>query len=426
MFGFKRSTYRFDVVHSDSIDPQPIKDADALVNYVIGVNNDLLDKDEKGWLFIEKLKESKKGSTVLYAARLELPLLEDNSYFDQLLSPFYTKKKVAYDESLITPVTENITDDTTPDTPELPADLAALIQKGNEQLQPDSVSNEISDQSVVSTLEPAAVDSSNQIQESTTLQEVELLKQQLKAKQDEIEQLQQKEERPLPGNESQLTLNATTADETAKILPEEKSGLYIHDSEPAVLSLQPSEQSVAAVIDRVRKDISSELEAFVLKETEKIQEEIQRLDRRGTIEKEISGRIQVEMDQQLDSDLSFLDDKKEKLIREEELRHHSTLKEIEDRHLKEREARIEEINSLFDQRYQAEFSKEYNQQTEQLVKILEGRQAELSRRQQELNDGLQANFANTLATFNQSHKKMIEIVERQKEVKQPVQLLKQA
>jgi hypothetical protein len=424
MFGFKKSTYRFDVVHSDSINSQPIKDADALVNYVIGVNNDLLDKDEKGWLFIEKLKESKKGSTVLYATRLELPLLEDNSYFDQLLSPFYTKKKVAYDESLITPAAENITDDTTPDTPELPADLAALVQKGNDQLQSDSISNEIPDQPVASTQEPAAVDSSNQVKESTTPEEVELLKQQLKAKQEEIEQMQQREERPLPASEIQTT--TTVSEEPAKILPEEKKGLFVQEPIKVDVPLQSSEQSVAAVIDRVRHDISAELNAFVSKETEKIEDEIQRLDRRGLIEKEISGRLQSEKDHRLDSELSLLIDEKEKLIREEELRHQSALKEIENNYLRNKQTMINEINSLFDQRYQAEYSDEYSRQTEQLVKILEGRQAELSRRQQELNEGLQANFANTLATFNQSHKQMIELVERQKETKQPVQLLKQA
>lgn len=434
MFGFKKSTYRFDVVHSDSIDSQPIKDADALVNYVIGVNNDLLDKNEKGWLFIEKLKESKKGSTVLYAARLELPLLEDNSYFDQLLSPFYTKKKLEYDESLVTPAAERSPEDKAPensDTPELPAELAALVQKGTENLQSNNDTEEIPNQPAAVIPEPAVVDCSKQVQESTTLQEVEVLKQQLKVKQAEIEQLKQKEERPLPVSENQLTLTTATAisEEPAKLPLEEKGSLHIHDSEPSALSLQPSEPSVAAVIDKVREEISAELNAFVAKETEKIQDDIQQLDRRGTIEKEISGRLQLEKDHRLDNELSLLIDEKEKLIREEELRHQSALKEIENSHLKNKRTMINEINSLFDQRYQMEYSEEYNQQTNQLVKILEGRQAELARRQQELNEGLQANFANTLATFNQSHKQMIEIVERQKNARDPIEsskILKQA
>ena len=85
MFGLKKAIYRFDLDASDNIQLKTISDATSLTSYVIGVNNDLFAKDTKGWLLIEKSKVTKKGDQKLYGLKLDLPILEENSYFDELL-----------------------------------------------------------------------------------------------------------------------------------------------------------------------------------------------------------------------------------------------------------------------------------------------------------------------------------------------------
>ena len=58
---------------------------------MIGVNNDLIKKEEEGWLYVEKIKEGKQEDQILYGKRIDLPILEDNPYFHDLLDPFDTK-----------------------------------------------------------------------------------------------------------------------------------------------------------------------------------------------------------------------------------------------------------------------------------------------------------------------------------------------
>ncbi|PWI83030.1 hypothetical protein DKB98_05715 [Enterococcus faecalis] len=98
--------YRYTLLHSDTIEAQPISSPEELINFVIGANNKLIDRKEKGWIYAEKIKESRHGEILLYGKRIDLPIFEDNPYFDNLLSNFHTKKLVPFVELLPSSVSE--------------------------------------------------------------------------------------------------------------------------------------------------------------------------------------------------------------------------------------------------------------------------------------------------------------------------------
>lgn len=98
--------YRYTLLHSDTIESQPISSPEELINFVIGANNKLIDRKEKGWIYAEKLKESRHGEILLYGKRIDLPIFEDNPYFDELLATFHTKKLIPFVELLPSSVSE--------------------------------------------------------------------------------------------------------------------------------------------------------------------------------------------------------------------------------------------------------------------------------------------------------------------------------
>ncbi len=95
-----KTTYRYELLHSKNIKGEAIDSTATLVRYVIGVNNDLIKKEEEGWLYVEKIKEGKQEDQILYGKRIDLPILEDNPYFHDLLDPFDTKKVISFVELL--------------------------------------------------------------------------------------------------------------------------------------------------------------------------------------------------------------------------------------------------------------------------------------------------------------------------------------
>lgn len=98
--------YRYTLLHSDTIEAQPISSPEELINFVIGANNKLIDRKEKGWIYAEKIKESRHGEILLYGKRIDLPIFEDNPYFDNLLYNFHTKKLIPFVELLPSSVSE--------------------------------------------------------------------------------------------------------------------------------------------------------------------------------------------------------------------------------------------------------------------------------------------------------------------------------
>lgn len=432
MFGFKKNAYRFEIMNSDNIQSEEIKDADSLVNYVIGVNNHLIDMEESGWLFIEKIKETKKGPIVLYVAKLELPNQEETVSFDHLLSPFYTRKKLSYDKTLVSPLSEDYIEDKSnskeDQTPELPEALAALADKGANELEKEDLFESVEE----------VVQEKQLNQSSEQQQQMNELINQMKKQQEEIKELKQmKREESLTTESISVPIqpdgaNSFLVDEYSHINSNETVSEELTPVEEAIakneasipeLTSQPSHQVVQDVLAMVKNEFSTRLTNFVTNEMEKINEEIKQLDTRGTIENEISVRIEKEKEQAIKTESARLSLEKQSLLQEEKQRHETALSSIEASYVKNMDLKLQEFNSSYESRRQTEITEEYQRQTKQLSLILQGKKEELSLRQQDLNEGLKDDFTQVLASFNANHEQVIQQIEKQKEQNVPIDFL---
>lgn len=427
MFNFLKGTFRFEVIHSDNIQTESILTPESLVNYIIGINNHLIKAEETGWVYAEKFKESKKGKELLYALKIELPLYEDNPYFDQLLSPFYTKKKRSFEEVVLleaTKVTKN-----EGGTPELPPELQALAESGTKRLEeqaPETV--EISE---MTSEEQDLVDPNDDQAEQQQL--IENLMYQLEIQQEEIQQLKQK-------NASNISTNNpfSNADMQTELVIKKKQtegspdksypGLSLDSieskaEEPPVLSTPESIGAVSDVLDLVKNEFSSRLSSFVEEETTKINQEIKELDTRHLIEGEVTKRVQTEKQRTIDAEVLVLENEEQKELKEEQQRHESAVATIKRTCAEKKATKEQELDVHFREKLSTDIAAEYKAQTDQLTRILQGKKDELAFKQKEMNEGLKANFAQVLASFNETHEKVIEQVEQQKVANQPIDFL---
>lgn len=97
---FNKKKYRIELSQVQNIRPDKVRNAADLVNFIIGENQELLDHEEQGSLVVSKIESSKKGEQILFAQRLELPMTAKTN-FDALLEPFYTRKPLEFDESIL-------------------------------------------------------------------------------------------------------------------------------------------------------------------------------------------------------------------------------------------------------------------------------------------------------------------------------------
>lgn len=97
MFKLLKKEVQYRISQSANIKSVEIENEIDLINHVIGVNNNIIDNEESGWLIVEKMLLTKKGETSIFAIRLELPIYEDNAYFNHLLLPFSSNKPVPHE-----------------------------------------------------------------------------------------------------------------------------------------------------------------------------------------------------------------------------------------------------------------------------------------------------------------------------------------
>ncbi|MEI5992469.1 hypothetical protein A5881_004025 [Enterococcus termitis] len=423
------------MIHSDNIQTESILTPESLVNYVIGVNNHLIKAEETGWVYAEKFKESKKGKELLYAFKIELPLYEDNPYFDQLLSPFYTKKKLAFEEVVLPEATKETKNEG--GTPELPPELQALADSGTKRLEeqlPETV-----EASEKTSEDQELVDPNDDQAEQQQL--IENLMYQLEMQQEEIQQLKQEEIQQLKQeNATNLSLNNPLSNEdiqTELVIKKKQTevspdksypGLSLDSiepktEEPSVLSTPESVGAVSDVLDLVKNEFSSRLSSFVEEETTKIDQEIKELDTRHLIEGEVKKRVQIEKQRTIDAEILVLENEEQKELKEEQQRHESAVATIKRTCAEKKATKERELDVHFKEKLSNDIAAEYKVQTNQLTRILQGKKDELAFKQKEMNEGLKANFAQVLASFNETHEKVIEQVEQQKVANQPIDFL---
>lgn len=427
MFNFLKGTFRFEVIHSDNIQTESILTPESLVNYVIGVNNHLIKAEETGWVYAEKFKESKKGKELLYAFKIELPLYEDNPYFDQLLSPFYTKKKLAFEEVVLPEATKVTKNESR--TPELPPELQALADSGTKRLEEQSPETvEISE---MTSEEQEIVNPNDDQAEQQQL--IENLMYQLEMQQEEIQQLKQKNATNLslnhPFSNEDIQTELVIKKKQTEVSPDKSyPGLSLDSiepktEEPPVLSTPESIGAVSDVLDLVKNEFSSRLSSFVEEETTKIDREIKELDTRHLIEGEVTKRVQIEKQRTMDAEILVLENEEQKELKEEQQRHESTVATIKRTCAEKKATKEQELDVHFKEKLSNDIAAEYQAQTDQLTRILQGKKDELAFKQKEMNEGLKANFAQVLASFNETHEKVIEQVEQQKVANQPIDFL---
>ncbi|MCO8259512.1 hypothetical protein [Enterococcus faecalis] len=172
---------------------------------------------------------------------------------------------------------------------------------------------------------------------------------------------------------------------------------------------------VQDVLLSTKAEVSQVLMTFVEKETAKIKEEIQELDKRGLIKEEFTKRLKMEEEQQLNELSQQLSKQKEESIQEENLRHQQRLQEIDQVFQNKSEEQVEAIKTTYKNKLDSSIKEEYDKQTEQLSRILQGKMDELQLRQQAINTSLESNFKEALAEFNREHSQVIEEVERKKQ-----------
>ena len=410
MFGLKKAIYRFDLDASDNIQLKTISDATSLTSYVIGVNNDLFAKDTKGWLLIEKSKVTKKGDQKLYGLKLDLPILEENSYFDELLFPFHTKKPIEYDQSVfLVDKNEIELEAIDNEEPVMTEEMKHLVEKGSTKITPS--------------VETADFDEEENINEESTeeieQENVEELLRKLKQQEEEIQKLKT-DKQPMETNDpventdievAKERIVSETLTDTAK-LPEN------------ITTTDTEDQSISEVLDMVKVEFGSRLELLIKKEKEKIQEEIKRLDERPEIPKKVTQKIDIEKNAAIEIEEKNLEINRLSALEEENKRHDQKIAEIEKEYATNRLIRLEAIKTEYEEKCNTLISQEYKKQTEQLEKILQGKKEELALRQKVLNDGLKNNFAKVLETFNADHDEVIKNIDQQKKSSELIDLTK--
>lgn len=410
MFGLKKAIYRFDLDASDNIQLKTISDATSLTSYVIGVNNDLFAKDTKGWLLIEKSKVTKKGDQKLYGLKLDLPILEENSYFDELLFPFHTKKPIEYDQSVfLVDKNEIELEAIDNEEPVMTEEMKHLVEKGSTKITPS--------------VETADFDEEENINEESTeeieQENVEELLRKLKQQEEEIQKLKT-DKQPMETNDpventdievAKERIVSETLTDTAK-LPEN------------ITTTDTEDQSISEVLDMVKVEFGSRLELLIKKEKEKIQDEIKRLDERSEIPVKVTKKIDIEKNAAIEIEEKNLEINRLSALEEENKRHDQKIAEIEKEYATNRLIRLEAIKTEYEEKCNTLISQEYKKQTEQLEKILQGKKEELALRQKVLNDGLKNNFAKVLETFNADHDEVIKNIDQQKKSSELIDLTK--
>ncbi|WDA67324.1 hypothetical protein [Lactococcus lactis] len=419
---FNKKKYRIELSQVQNIRPDKVRNAADLVNFIIGENQELLDHEEQGSLVVSKIESSKKGEQILFAQRLELPMTAKTN-FDALLEPFYTRKPLEFDESIleiqdekrnshenveegIYQVKNDIVQREENDEGYAPAPQLDLSDdKEEEESSSGSNKQVINDEQS----EPSNDTERTEINvpASTLLTEAavkEIVAKEMKGKDEEIERLKQSL-RSQEKEESTKVENPLVKDDHASeaILPT-----------PSVSFDVSEDVNVFDVIKMVKYDANKRLEDFIAQETAKINAEIEALDTRDKIEPTLSKRFGDEKELEIEELNRKAESEKTEAISTENARHEAALKSIESESEANRVSQLAKLTEEFSTKLSSAIKDEYERQTEQLNLILQGKTEELQLRQKAVNEGMKNTVSEVLEGFNTNHGEVIQNVERRK------------
>lgn len=419
---FNKKKYRIELSQVQNIRPDKVRNAADLVNFIIGENQELLDHEEQGSLVVSKIESSKKGEQILFAQCLELPMTAKTN-FDALLEPFYTRKPLEFDESIleiqdekrnshenveegIYQVKNDIVQREENDEGYAPAPQLDLSDdKEEEESSSGSNKQVINDEQS----EPSNDTERTEINvpASTLLTEAavkEIVAKEMKGKDEEIERLKQSL-RSQEKEESTKVENPLVKDDHASeaILPT-----------PSVSFDVSEDVNVFDVIKMVKYDANKRLEDFIAQETAKINAEIEALDTRDKIEPTLSKRFGDEKELEIEELNRKVESEKTEAISTENARHDAALKSIESESEANRVSQLAKLTEEFSTKLSSAIKDEYERQTEQLNLILQGKTEELQLRQKAVNEGMKNTVSEVLEGFNTNHGEVIQNVERRK------------
>lgn len=409
----------------ESFRQKEVKTPYELVTHIIDEDNRFRRDYLKGNVTITKVKNDLKAQ-VYYSEVIHLPQEESFNWLDAL-SPFFTKKPLTYsvNETLVSDPDHEAVEKEEQDSK--PLTLEDFESELFHTEKTESVSEPVSEEVTVPS---ESMREETREKECTTIQDktsetpdmIQVSKEVFEALQTELKE--QREEM------NRLTRNLQSMNITELVEPAFFTEKVITEREESQAQLEQDKLSehmeqlttvskhdaiVQDVLLSTKAEVSQVLMTFVEKETAKIKEEIQELDKRGLIKEEFTKRLKMEEEQQLNELSQQLSKQKEESIQEENLRHQQRLQEIDQVFQNKSEEQVEAIKTTYKNKLDSSIKEEYDKQTEQLSRILQRKMDELQLRQQAINTSLESNFKEALAEFNREHSQVIEEVERKKQ-----------
>ncbi len=413
----------------ESFKQKEVKDPYELVNHLIDENNRFRRDYIKGNVTITKVKNDLKAQ-VYYSEVIHLPQDETVNWLDAL-SPFFTKKPLTYsvNEPLVSEPDYEASEKA--EKNEEQNSKAMTLEDFESELfhteKTESASEPVSEEVPVPS---ETIREETREKEHSIIQEnpsetpdmiqvpkemFEALKTELKEQREEMNRLTRnlQSTNPIEPVESASFTEEVLTEREASQVQSEQDKLSEHMEQ---LTAVPKHDTIVQdVLLSTKAEVSQVLTTFVEKETAKIKEEIQELDKRGLIKEELTKRLKMEEEHQLNELNQQLSKQKEESIQEENLRHQQKLQEIDQTFKGKSEEQVAAIKTTYKNKLDSSIKEEYDKQTEQLSRILQGKMDELQLRQQAINTGLESNFKEALAEFNREHNQVIEEVERKKQ-----------
>lgn len=358
-----KPTETFIISHSEEIKPATIKEAGELINYVIGVNNDLLDRGKSGWLIVKKISTKKKVDTTIYATRLDMPLLEDDPYFTTLLEPFYQNKPVDFDETVLLGM-----DETNPkeknsvaevsEIPALPKNLESLVQKGTDTLKEEKDNEE----------EPS-------IPQKVSEESNSLTEEQAKQYQQEIERLKHELEQK---NE----IIATKSRQEKEVITSQP---VVHVASPTVMTDS--------------KDFPEVVGTALTYQLNQLEQEIRNRDTRPQLKDSIINDFQDRKKKAIENKLIELEAEKNIKLEKPKAEYERLVQQIVDEHNKNKEKEMKSITDYYEKECQLKIASESEKISEDLAEFLNQRKGELLTWQQSFNTDIESQLGSMFYVF---------------------------
>ncbi|CAI3335554.1 hypothetical protein [Enterococcus cecorum] len=409
MFFFKKPEEKFEFLFVKGIMLDEISSTLDFINFIDSENARLESLGQTGSMVAIKYLEKRNKKKMIYAQRIHLPVASEVD-MDEFLNNFYSMKPIAFDESILTipPVTE-----------ESETTQKEILEATKE----DSVS--LSSKEAITSIDLSKVIEKNVYSPHDAMQkeierqraEIEELKQLLLKQQSEtvVEDSTSRKVEVQVAEESETTqkkvLDEATKEDSVSLSSKEPSTAIDLSNEMMM------DTDVEEVLDLVKSSYQEKVQNYLEEERQKILVEIKELDQRDKIEAQVSEKLNKQKNIDLKVMQKELAADFEKQMEEENRRHQEALKQLELTHKKTQAAKEVEIEEAYRDKITQTIQKEYETQTIQLERILQGKAEELQLRQKEMNKGLKADFEKILQTFNQGHESVIQLVEAQKKEK---------